>query len=80
VYESKRNQLIDKTRWNKVSHAHREREPQCVRCGSTERLQVDHIIEVADNGSLYDPSNLQTLCADCHDAKTKGEDRKRRAL
>lgn len=47
-----------------------KREPQCRGCGSTEHLCADHIVEVADGGSLFDASNLQTLCQTCHDLKT----------
>lgn len=45
---------------------------QCAQCGSTERLEVDHI----DNrrGPTYGlDANLQTLCRPCHRAKTQRE-------
>lgn len=45
---------------------------QCVQCGSTERLEVDHILNVA-RGGTHDLDNLQTLCADCHATKTAKE-------
>jgi hypothetical protein len=35
-----------------------------------ETLQVDHIIDLCIGGS-NDPSNLQALCLECHDRKTK---------
>ena len=38
---------------------------RCTRCGSEERLEVHHLIAVADGGT-DDPHNLLTLCADCH--------------
>jgi 5-methylcytosine-specific restriction endonuclease McrA len=53
-------------------------EPECVQCGSTDQLEVDHIIEVADGGSLYDHANLQTLCHQHHEEKSKGMGRHRR--
>ena len=50
----------------------------CKKCGFTYdvmlregKLQVDHIIEVAAGGDMWDESNLQTLCDKCHMAKTK---------
>lgn len=48
-----------------------EREPTCRVCGTTENLEPDHIIEIADGGHLTDPSNLQTLCHPHHAAKTR---------
>ena len=38
---------------------------RCLCCGSTRRLQVDHIISRYHGGS-NDPANLQTLCAVCN--------------
>ena len=39
--------------------------------GSRYSLEVDHIVEIMDGGAEFDPANLQTLCGDCHKAKTK---------
>lgn len=38
---------------------------QCANCGSTEGLQVHHIVPVS-NGGTPNISNLRTLCATCH--------------
>lgn len=38
---------------------------RCQLCGSTEWLQVDHIVRYIDGGS-DDPENLRTLCEPCH--------------
>lgn len=35
------------------------------------RLEVDHKIEVARGGDLYNPSNFQVLCSRCHSEKTR---------
>lgn len=67
---SKRNLTIDKGLWAKVARKHKQREPQCRVCGTEDDLQVDHITEVTDGGSLYDAANLQTLCETHHDEKT----------
>lgn len=67
---SKRNQVIDKGRWAKAKRAQLERESQCRVCASTDHLEVDHITEVTDGGSLYEHSNLQTLCEEHHAEKT----------
>ena len=47
---------------------------RCVLCGAVGPLEVDHILSVARGGS-WEPSNLQTLCKACHQAKTVGESR-----
>ena len=54
---------------------------QCAQCGSTERLEIDHINNT--RGPNYDrDANLQVLCRPCHRAKTqremkRGKERKR---
>ena len=42
---------------------------QCVRCGSDELLEVDHIVPTYADGS-NELDNLQTLCRSCHRKKT----------
>lgn len=37
----------------------------CVLCGSTDRLEVDHVIPQAEGGT-HDLANLRTLCTGCH--------------
>lgn len=39
---------------------------------------VDHIVEIEDGGEVWDVSNLQGLCDECHKVKTGLEARKRR--
>ncbi|WP_431604677.1 HNH endonuclease [Corynebacterium accolens] len=67
--------------WNNPSRGapHKQRQQalnrdhhQCVQCGNTENLEVDHIKNVA-NGGNHDLDNLQTLCRPCHKRKTLGE-------
>ncbi len=36
-------------------------------------MEVDHIQRIADGGHPFEESNLQTLCEDCHEAKTTNE-------
>ena len=54
----------------------RREEPLCRIClaqGHTSATtQVDHIRSLASGGS-NDRSNLQGLCTDCHDVKSKAE-------
>ena len=49
---------------------------QCVKCLSLGPLEVDHIIPVAKGGS-WEPSNLQTLCSECHRLKTIADSRRK---
>jgi 5-methylcytosine-specific restriction endonuclease McrA len=42
---------------------------RCIRCGSRENLEFDHIIPVADGGSSTE-RNVQLLCEPCN--RTKG--------
>jgi len=41
---------------------------KCVKCLRTDKLSVDHIVPVAENGS-DDLNNLQTLCRSCNSSK-----------
>ena len=34
-------------------------------------LDVDHVIAIANGGDVFDKKNLQILCKDCHNKKTK---------
>lgn len=45
---------------------------RCARCGSAERLELDHIVPLW-NGGTNDPDNLQLLCYTCHKLKTSDE-------
>ena len=51
-----------------------KRDGKCVKCGSIERLEVDHVKPLYKGGNNA-LKNLQTLCNKCHKVKTK-EDRK----
>jgi 5-methylcytosine-specific restriction endonuclease McrA len=42
---------------------------RCRRCGSTDKLEVHHIVGLQDGGSEYDLNNLITLCSSCHHAE-----------
>lgn len=46
----------------------------CVRCGSTDRLQVHHIVPPkGDAEAFYDRDNLAVLCFACHLQVTRAE-------
>ena len=42
---------------------------RCSRCARPGRLEVDHIVPLAQGGAPYDESNLQVLCKACHHIK-----------
>ena len=59
---------------NKVSPATRDAVfraygEQCLRCGSTTNVQIDHVIPKSWGGS-HDFSNLQPLCGSCNRSKS----------
>jgi 5-methylcytosine-specific restriction protein A len=65
--------------WRAVRDAHLAREPNCRSCaldGMTRRAAlVDHIESIAKRPDLrLEPSNLQSLCWPCHNAKTNRND------
>jgi 5-methylcytosine-specific restriction enzyme A len=63
-------------RWRDLRVSFLLRSPLCVRCQgqgvSTLATVVDHIQERRDRPDLaYDESNLQPLCASCHNSKRR---------
>lgn len=50
-------------------------EPLCRLCKANGRVReakiADHIMPIAKGGAIHELSNLQPVCADCHDAKTR---------
>ncbi|MEM9043500.1 MAG: HNH endonuclease [Pseudomonadota bacterium] len=57
--------------WRRFRKAVIKDQPYCERCGSTDRLNVDHIISVADRPDLrLDRSNVRVLCQSCHSSRT----------
>lgn len=50
--------------WRKLVLA---RDKKCVQCGSTERLEADHIKPIRTHPHLiYDLANGRALCRECH--------------
>ncbi len=46
---------------------------RCVRCGSTQQLIADHIIERKETFyGMHAVERMQTLCLPCHNRKTAG--------
>lgn len=67
--------------WRRLREVVLNDEPLCRRCASRMRVSgavlVDHIVPLRDGGT-HDRSNLQSLCLDCHAAKTQEDIRARR--
>jgi 5-methylcytosine-specific restriction endonuclease McrA len=62
-------------RWPALRLAAKRRDGfRCVKCGARGRLEVDHIKPQRTHPELsFDLTNLQSLCAACHTAKTRIE-------
>ncbi|MCY9786844.1 HNH endonuclease [Nocardiopsis sp. EMB25] len=50
-------------------------EPNCRSCGQP-ATQVDHIRPLSKRGAKFDKANLQPICDDCHDTKSREENRR----
>lgn len=61
-------------RWQRVRTRQLAREPMCRECGRAAE-HVDHIKPRSRGGAVYDPANLQGLCASCHSLKTGAYDK-----
>ena len=54
-------------KWQQARAAARRLDGErCTNCGSSEQLQVHHIVPLAKGGKKFALSNLTTLCSDCH--------------
>ena len=60
-------------RWRGVRRSILDARRCCQKCGSFDRLEVDHIVPESEGGSALDLANLQVLCHSCHKEKTRQE-------
>jgi 5-methylcytosine-specific restriction protein A len=65
--------------WRRLRTAHLQANPLCAHCLKMGIIRVaevvDHIIPISERPDLrLDPDNLQSLDAQCHNAKTARED------
>ena len=73
-----RARLINRSRWRVVRKVVLERDGyRCRSCGCAGKLEVDHVVALADGGDTWASDNLQTLCRRCHIKKTANENRQR---
>ena len=76
---SRRHARLHAGRWAAVRRQVFDRDGwRCVSCGRAGRLECDHVtpLQREPGQNPYDPNGLQTLCRDCHLAKTAGENRR----
>lgn len=76
--DSCRRWFLDNHRWtNARRKARRSARWRCDACGSTERLEVNHIVPcIGRHGTIgchHHQSNLQVLCHACHVAATAAQ-------
>lgn len=57
--------------WAGVRDRILRRDVCCVKCGSKDHLQVDHIKAIMNGGEMWDLKNLRALCYSCHLEKTR---------
>lgn len=74
--ESKYQQFYKSSAWRKLSRRFLESNPVCVQCYQDGVIRkadvVDHVIEIKDDWSRrLDESNLQCLCLQHHNRKTR---------
>ena len=76
--ESRRPSAADRgytRKWQEASRAYRMKNPWCVKCGEP-ATETNHIIPHKRNQQLFwDKHNWQSMCHDCHSAKTAKEGR-----
>lgn len=63
--------------WQARRSAHLAAYPACAICGTTERLEVHHLIPHRGDWAVFMASPLQTLCSRHHAAATGREGRRR---
>jgi 5-methylcytosine-specific restriction endonuclease McrA len=62
--------------WRRLRKEHLRHHPFCIRCGNPAR-EVDHIIpRFAAPERRLDPTNLQSLCKNCHSGAKQREERR----
>jgi 5-methylcytosine-specific restriction endonuclease McrA len=62
--EDRAAQLRSSSAWQKARARAKRRDGfKCVVCGSTDRLEVDHIVPLEHEGPAFDLDNLRTVCS-----------------
>jgi 5-methylcytosine-specific restriction endonuclease McrA len=70
--------LYKTTQWKQLRKKILKEQPACFKCGSTNNLQIHHIIPPLGNEELFfNENNLVVVCLACHQIITNKEIRKR---
>jgi 5-methylcytosine-specific restriction protein A len=78
---SRENQHIyNGRRWRTLRKIILNESPMCVECLKKNKFigasVVDHILPINQGGAIYSRSNLQSLCAPCHNRKSRYDRKK----
>lgn len=49
------------------------KQDKCEKCGSKDKLEIDHKLAIMNGGEMWEEDNLQVLCHRCHLRKTKSD-------
>ena len=61
-------------RWQNLRKLAKQRDGRrCTSYGSTDRLEVHHVVPIEDGGAEFDLDNLITLCSSCHHDRHRGD-------
>lgn len=71
-WSSSEKNIYNNRNWRSIRANQLALEPLCNKCLGPANV-VDHIIPVNSGGAFDEPSNLQSLCAPCHNRKTGNE-------
>ncbi|MFB5622733.1 MAG: HNH endonuclease signature motif containing protein [Nitrosarchaeum sp.] len=68
------------SRWIRFRNWYRKKHPTCKQCweegrGPVPMKIVDHIIPIEAGGKMFSESNARSLCQECHNRKTKEDQR-----
>lgn len=64
--------VYNSARWRNTRRKQLHHHPLCAVCGHL-ATDVDHIQPIEHGGAVWSPTNLQSLCASHHAAKTRRE-------
>jgi len=74
-----RNRFYQRKAWKSIRLLQLQIEPLCRHCRLNGKLiaasVVDHVVPITDGGAELDQANLQSLCKECHNAKTRRENK-----
>lgn len=66
--------LYNNPKWKSLQQQQLRANPVCQLCGQAQATEVHHVIPHRGNEDLfYDPSNLISLCHNCHSEETRKE-------